>query len=335
MSEKASLQDRLFQQIKVNLSPNLSLVSEVTDVLGVSTDSAYRRIRGETELTLTEAVKLASRFQIPLDTLDGMDGSSVTFQYAANSGSFNLERFMTGLENDLNQIGKLVEPEVTFFSREIPFFNYFQFPELAGFKFFVWQKMILGLEEMDGVKFKLTETDPSLQEKGQRILSRYVRIPTIEIWNEDGLRTSMQQILFFLESGYFADPNDAFILIDRFADLAEHARQQANKGFKFVHGTDPGGDPDNFQLYYNEAILPQNIVFIKTQGRSSVFLDHNILSYFRTTNPQFCMHTYSLIEEVMKKSQLISRVAEKDRNRFFNRLVNPITKARERAKRIH
>ena len=332
MNQSASLQDRLFYQIKSRLPANLSLVSEVTEVLGVSTDSAYRRIRGETELTLTEAVKLAGHFHVPLDTLDGMDGSSVTFQYAANSGTFNLERFMNGLENDLNNIARLDAPEVTFFSREIPFFNYFQFPELAGFKFFVWQKMILGLEEMEGVKFSLDNTDPNLQEKGQRILSRYSRIPTIEIWNEDGLRTSMQQILFFLESGYFANPEDAFTLIDRFAELAQHTRQQANKGFKFVHGTDPGGDQDNFQLYYNEAILPQNIVFIKTGDRSSVFLDHNILSYFRTNNPQFCKHTYSLIQEVMKKSQLISRVAEKDRNRFFTRLMLPVEKARERAK---
>ena len=48
-------QDFLFQRIKEMLPQDVSLVDAVSDLLHVSGDSAYRRIRGETPLVLEEA----------------------------------------------------------------------------------------------------------------------------------------------------------------------------------------------------------------------------------------------------------------------------------------
>ena len=48
------LQDYLFQQVKEKLPKNVQLVDAVADLLHLSNDSAYRRIRGETPLVLDE-----------------------------------------------------------------------------------------------------------------------------------------------------------------------------------------------------------------------------------------------------------------------------------------
>jgi len=45
-------QEFLFQRIKELLPPHAPLVDSVANILHVSSDSAYRRIRGETPLVL-------------------------------------------------------------------------------------------------------------------------------------------------------------------------------------------------------------------------------------------------------------------------------------------
>ena len=61
------IQNQLFNQIKDRLPENLSLVDEIADLLEISNDSAYRRIRGDKALEFEELGKLAKHFKISLD----------------------------------------------------------------------------------------------------------------------------------------------------------------------------------------------------------------------------------------------------------------------------
>ena len=55
-------QKRLFEIVKSKISVQLRLVDVIEDLLGVGSDSAYRRIRGETELTFSEIQKICAQF---------------------------------------------------------------------------------------------------------------------------------------------------------------------------------------------------------------------------------------------------------------------------------
>ena len=65
--ETNGVQFLFFNHIKNLLPTHLSLAEEVAEVLNISTDSAYRRIRGEKELPLEEAKKLCIKYHISLD----------------------------------------------------------------------------------------------------------------------------------------------------------------------------------------------------------------------------------------------------------------------------
>jgi len=65
MNQEKSTQELLFQVIKQRLPSNLSFVHDISDLLGISYDSAYRRIRGEKELSMEE-IK-TKRFQEVID----------------------------------------------------------------------------------------------------------------------------------------------------------------------------------------------------------------------------------------------------------------------------
>ena len=49
-------QDFLFQRIKALLPPNQTIVDAISELLNISSDSAYRRIRGETQLVFDGSV---------------------------------------------------------------------------------------------------------------------------------------------------------------------------------------------------------------------------------------------------------------------------------------
>ena len=65
--EQNNAQVLFFQQIKSLLPPHLSVVDEIAKVLDISTDSAYRRIRGEKPITFDDIQKLSSRYKISID----------------------------------------------------------------------------------------------------------------------------------------------------------------------------------------------------------------------------------------------------------------------------
>lgn len=65
----SQIQLQIFQHIKAKLPSHLSMVDEVAAILDVSTDSAYRRIRGEKPLSLEEIHRLCTHYSLSLDNL--------------------------------------------------------------------------------------------------------------------------------------------------------------------------------------------------------------------------------------------------------------------------
>jgi len=83
-------QQAFFNHIRFKLPPYISLAEEVADLLNVSNDSAYRRIRGDTPLGLDEIQVLCIKYQVSLDQLLQIDTNTVIFSgNNVNSTSFN------------------------------------------------------------------------------------------------------------------------------------------------------------------------------------------------------------------------------------------------------
>src|SRR5437868_2689306 len=80
--DQTSAQTILMQKIKEMLPPNISFVDELAELLGLSNDSAYRRIRGETALSIEEIASICKKFKISFDSfINSSDAGMVTFSY--------------------------------------------------------------------------------------------------------------------------------------------------------------------------------------------------------------------------------------------------------------
>ena len=69
MEDGINVQKKFFQELKEKLPSNLSLASIVAAELNISIDSAYRRIRGVSDLSLKEFDSLSSKFNVPTDAV--------------------------------------------------------------------------------------------------------------------------------------------------------------------------------------------------------------------------------------------------------------------------
>ena len=75
----SDLQIQLFQYLKNKISPQASLVEEMASLLGISTDSAYRRLRGEKPLSLEEVYKLCIHYKLSLDNMLNLQSDAFLF----------------------------------------------------------------------------------------------------------------------------------------------------------------------------------------------------------------------------------------------------------------
>jgi len=93
--ENNQLQVMFFQYIKSKLPSHLSLVDALADLLEISNDSAYRRIRGEKVISLEEIAKIASHFKLSVDQLLSLKTSdakifSGNYVTAENAGGISI-----------------------------------------------------------------------------------------------------------------------------------------------------------------------------------------------------------------------------------------------------
>lgn len=329
MNQTPGLQQYFFQQIREKIPDNFSFVHEIAELLEISYDSAYRRIRGEKELSLDEIVKLSRRFNLSLDALAGLDPNHVVFhKYALQPGDFTIKEWLLQIRNDIRRIHAAKSPEIIYAAKDPPVFHYFHFPEIAAFKFFFWEKTIFNFPEYENKRFCLDDVDTDIVNIGNEILRAAVKIPTIEIWNEDTFRILMRQIEYYWISGYFANKEDVVNLVDKLEKWVLHIRKQAEMGFKFHYGQPAEGIPNSFMMYENEVVLNDNSIWVRIGDHMATYLTFDVISLLVTENTEFCTTVEQHMRQLMKKSNLISMSGEKERNRFFNKLLQTIEKAR-------
>jgi hypothetical protein len=328
--DSQNLQTTLFEHIKKSLAPHLSLVDEVAELLSISNDSAYRRIRGEKPLTFEELKKLAIHYRLSLDALLNLRTDSTVFhgQYVT-AQNFDFPTYLRDMLRQLMHVSSFEKKDFYYEAKDIPPFHYFQFPELAAFKYFFWMKTILQYPEYAKSIFDPALLSKDIYDTGRKITEAYNSIPSTELWSVEVVNITIRQIEFYKESGVFQSNAQIIQLYDQFLKLIDHTEKQAEVGTKFLFGKTGDSSIAPFRLYYNEVMLGHNTILALTGDTKIVFLNHGILNYLITTDERFCNYTFESLQNLMRKSVLISAAGEKERSKFFNILKEKVMEKRK------
>ncbi len=320
MENSKSLQQQFFDAVKTKLDPGNSLVAELAEVLALSTDSAYRRIRGETPLTIDEIATLSRNYNLSVDSILTNSKSSIAFEYhAIGEEGLTLHMYLEGIYQDLIRIASAEDKEIVYFAKDLPLFHFFHYPEIARFKFFFWMRTVYQFPEYEKMPFGIGNLNPETAKLCQKILNAYSRIPTLEVWSDETMNSTLTQIRYCWESGIFSNKSDAETLCDLLSGLVDHLESQAERGAKFIPGLEPTGGNDNYRLFFNEILLPDNTILVRMGEAKIAYLPRNLLNFLVTSNHDFASQMWEAIQKIVKKSQLVSVVAEKDRSRIFRK----------------
>ncbi|MEZ4826201.1 MAG: hypothetical protein R3C61_07885 [Bacteroidia bacterium] len=320
-----SFQDLLFEKIKEKIPSHESFPNIVADILGIGIDGAYRRIRGETPLKIDEIVSLSETFSISLDELSqSSKGSNVVFhQSGMIESGLDPEVYLRNLLGVVSDIHRR-KPQIAYYSvKDIPVFHLFQIPEIALFKMFFWRKTIFSDHTLDNSLFSLevqSEVEKRCISLCRLIAEKYSLIPSIEIWNTETVASFIKQIGYYLEAGMFQSKEDAIILCNKVEEYFHHLKREAELGYKYIIDHPPASRVENFQLYYNDLVMNDNHIAVRYENRWEGYVIFTNTEYLHTTHQGFAQKLGTGLENQTRKSELISKVGERVRNKFFNQI---------------
>ncbi|MEI6889260.1 MAG: helix-turn-helix domain-containing protein [Bacteroidales bacterium] len=334
MTEHSGVQENLFQQVKNRLAPNLSFVHELSELLGISYDSAYRRIRGQKDLSLEELKLICTHYSISMDEVLNFKSDVVSFNtIAIGKDGFTFESWLHTLLGEMKKIFDCRNREIIYAAKDVPIFYYFEFPEIAAFKFFFWHKVLI---PQSNYKYEhiVMDVPEDLFETGRKLLNCYMKIPVTEIWSEDTISSIIRQIDYCMVSGFFKTKDDAYRLCDVINLWLEHVQSQAEQGFQYMLGRTPEGIENTYKLFHNEVLVNDNTILVHMDDQKVSYLTYNIINQLITKNTVFCDQIENSLRNLMQKSTMISGTSAKERYRFFNSLHEKVKTLRQKIERM-
>lgn len=329
--ESNGSQQVFFQHIKALLPAHLSLVDEVAEVLNISNDSAYRRIRGEKPIGMEEIKKLCIHYNISLDQFMHLNSDSVLFTgKLANRTNFSFELYLENFLQQIQTVNSFQEKEMYYWSKDAPVFYYYQFPELAAFKFFFWMRTVLEYPEYSKTKFNFSDFDENLWPLAKKIHETYLQIPATEIWNKDNINAYLQQIEYYKDTNVFNSKSDIQILYDCLERMVSYIETQAEAGYKSNNNSKAIKDVP-IRMYVNELIIGDNTAMAVLNKKPVVFLNHSFINITGTKDPVFCEYMFDFFQTLIRKSTLVSSVSEKQRSSFFTPIREKLERSKKRA----
>ncbi|WP_315821982.1 helix-turn-helix domain-containing protein [Paraflavitalea speifideaquila] len=294
----------------------------MSQLLNLSADSVYRRIRGEKPVTLIELKQICEHYRLSLDQLLQLKNDSVLFQAPGiTNPSIPFASHMKGMLDQFKYFNSFKQGELYYLCKDAPFWYFYLFPGMAAFKTFFWCKTINNEPALIDQSFSLEEHRfEECFAIGQQILDEHSRMNTIELWNLESIHSSINQIAYYREAGIFREKKDLLAVVESFIQMVDHLQAQAGKGVKFMPGTTDVAHRGPIQFYVNELILGNNTILLNLDNKKISMITYSVFSYLITQDDRFAAKAFDTFNTLLSKSTLVSRSGEKDRNRFFNTL---------------
>lgn len=316
--EDLKVQSDFISRLKDVLPPNLSLADELSDLLEVSVDSAYRRIRGETSLSIDEVVKICTHYKLPFNPLGSNSESTITFGIRPlGSEGRTFEKYLNDILTDLKKIISFDEKDMIYAAEEIPVFHHYCFKELTAFKFYYWNKAILNSKEVENKKFEFGLMNEEWLAIANNIYNAYSQMPSTEIWTEDTVNSTLKQLTFYWESGLFKSNKDAMLVAEQLEQMLKNVEKQAELSAKFKTNSFDIASEHKFLLYQSDVTIGNNCMLVSMKNIMATYISYHTLNFMTTTSSSFCSDTDFWLKNLIKKATLLSGVSERQRYQFF------------------
>ena len=319
-----------FEKIKNNCDKNISFIDEVAAVLDINYDAAYRRINNKTTLSLEDAIKLANHFNISLDIFlkKNLSENKIIVKDSKNISSFTeIESYYKNILNNIIPFKSRGDVHITYSARDIPLF-YFNRDELFS-KFKIFTTLYLTNKDFPrkNIHFNVFNPPASLLHAAKQFGDIYYNFDITEIWNDNILDSTINQILYFYEIQLISY-STAIKLCNKLVKIIKQVEIDSfssirNNKFK-----------SKFYLYNSISLMLNNNVIITSKNKKVALSQYALGKHFIIEDQNFIKQYEVFINNSIELATLLSKTGIKERLLFFKPKYRAIEKAKQRIELI-
>jgi hypothetical protein len=313
------VEDKLFNYLKVKIPKNLSFTDEIADILDISYDAAYRRIKGKTTLTLKEGLLLSNHFKFNLNDLfidKEVDNDRVLVEKTHPILSNNaLEVFFEKATVEAKNVISSKNGQIINCAKDFPFYHSDR-GALKNFRLYVFINTLSKDPEEKKVPFSKFNPSETILENYNAFLNQYKKVALIEVWNDSTIDNILNQIQYFFEIG-LTTKKETILIADGLKESLKSLQAQA-KNKKRNQGS------NSFTLYHNNVISLLNTILMKSDVESTVFVPYTNLTYFKVIDKNTTNQIEAYLNGQLDFSNNLSGTVSMERRRFFNAMNQKI-----------
>lgn len=325
-----NFQVTFFESLVKLYTKRADAMESFAQLLNLSKDSIYRRVRGDTTITLEDMKILTLHHKFSLDKVLEQNKNDVLFTFNSFEDNIkSVEDFVNNLIGLLHRFSMVPDAKVLYASAEIPVFYHPLVPELFAFKLYVWARTVWNIPYFQGVKFSPALIPADTRVKFKEITNLYKHLSSVELWSYNIFDNTLNQIEYYLESGMFEEPIQARDLCDSLEKICDHMRNMAIEEKKGIIG-DTKLNGATFQLYHNEIVYTNNTILYTTPDFDILFTTFCSPNFILTRDDRIIDFSKDWFNTVINRSQLISGNTERQRNKYFDGIKKRIALTKRR-----
>ncbi|WP_160131067.1 hypothetical protein [Kordia antarctica] len=304
------MQEFFLSKLKDALPANVSLIDTVAEILDISYDAAHRRTSMKSKLSLEEAVKLSRHFNMSIDQLYeiGLQNVIAVEKTQMIKSQKDLETYFLASYENIQKLLAMEDSEIIYSAKDLPIFYTASDNVLSRFKMFVWLQLLS--EEQKVLTFENFAPSVSLVSEASRLGELYSNLNVTEIWDVTTINSTLKQIHYYYKATLLTEK----VALNLCDDLKELLETIENKVANDVQ----------YKLYYNELLLMNNSVMVKTPIIKTLFVAYTILSYYKTSDTETLAQVDEHLQRQMRNSKLLSTAGKKEQRIFFNKMYKKI-----------
>ena len=307
-----------FEELKPHVQKNESMPHLISEILNISTDSAYRRMRGETPLLFNEMMQICDYFKCTYAYGKEKNEKHVyRFSYKSfydQISTFeNLISCLRVLKTNLSYLSTSPDAKVSFSLTDLPIFFFYQSSDLINFRLRIWYKEVLGknLEEELNYEQKLKEVQSVLTD----IFEALKDIECHLIWSNATLDSLLESVSYYKQAGEI-EKEQTNLLFEELSGLINFFYKESDSSdFKW-------------KIFLSEVELSNGYMLLESAALDFRFSAIKLFSInsINSTEEKIFSDIKQWFEILIKNSVLISSSNRKQRHRFFSRLIEKIQK---------
>lgn len=322
------VQKRLFALIRQRFASDEAMYQALGALLHKQKDYIRRKFKGESPLSLDDAIVLANTYGISLDGLGEVKKDTVTAHFISLVDDPTYQAYFSYLVylcDVFEGMAKTGGYKIRFALDDLPLFSFADLHALTCFKLYA-RAQAYGLVGVGYQRFVDGFDTDRLQTLMERLGKAYQAIPSHEIWMDETFDSMMKLIRYHCHLGSFAGSEVPMALCDDMLRVLSELKTVAEARTK--------ADYSSFSLYLSPIDVGATTLLAEGPKGLQVTQKLHMINSLTTHDLGFTREMGKWIDALQQKSHPLSDAGELERTSFFDRMERKLLAFREEVARI-